>query len=97
MPDLHLRSYPHPPLDSTADQGSRPCSLRRADIPYYSLHGLSRSIACLAQRAGIDEATVKDLGQWSTIGVVEKHYTGEVPEVWQRAMAKLYAAQELAW
>ena len=96
MPDLHLPSYPHSPLDSTADRGSRPCSLRRAGIPYHSLHDLRRSIACLAQRAGIDEAIVKDLGEWSTIGVVEKHYTGEVPEVSRRAMPTLDAAQEVA-
>ncbi len=31
-----------------------------------------------------------------TIGVVEKHYTGEVPEVSQRALAKLDAAGEVA-
>ncbi len=41
-------------------------------------------------------ATVKDLGGWSTIGVVEKHYTGEVKEVHRRAMQTFAAAQEVA-
>jgi len=50
----------------------------------------------LAQRAGIDKAVVKDLGGWSTIGVVEKHYTGEVAEASQRAMAQLDAVQGVA-
>ncbi len=70
--------------------------VKRAGIPHCSLHDLRRSFSTLAQRAGIDKATVKDLGGWSNIGVVEKHYTGEVPEVSQRAMAKLDAAQEVA-
>ena len=69
---------------------------KRAGIPHCSLHDLRRSFSTLAQRAGIDVGTVKNLGGWSTIGVVEKYYTGEVPELSQRAMAKLDAAQEVA-
>ncbi len=71
-------------------------AVKRAGIAHCSLHHLRRSSSTPARRAGIDKATVKDLGGWSTIGVVEKHYTGEVPEVAQRAIAKLGAAQEVA-
>ena len=70
--------------------------VKRAGIAHCSLHDLRRSFSTLAQRAGIDVGTVKNLGGWSTIGVVEKHYTGEIPEVAQRAIAKLDAAQEVA-
>ena len=51
-----------------------------------SLHDLRRSFSTLAQRAGVDKYTVKDLGGWSVVSVVEKHYTGDVQEVHRRAM-----------
>ncbi len=54
-----------------------------------SLHDLRRSFSTLAQRAGIDKYTVKDLGGWSVVSVVEKHYTGDVQEVYRRAMDKI--------
>ena len=69
---------------------------KRAGISHCSLHDLRKSFSTLAQRAGIDKAVVKDLGGWSTIGVVEKHYTGEVAEASQRAMAQLDAVQGVA-
>jgi integrase len=69
---------------------------KAAGIAACTLHDLRRSFSTLAQRAGIDKATVKDLGGWSTIGVVEKHYTGETPEVFQRAMARLETAEGVA-
>ena len=67
-----------------------------ASVPHCTLHDLRRSFSTLCQRAGVDKATVKDLGGWSTIGVVEKHYTGEVKEVHRRAMQTFAAAQEVA-
>ena len=70
--------------------------VKRAKIPHCSLHDLRRSFSTIAQRAGVDKATVKDLGGWSTISVVEKHYTGEIPEVFRRAMEKIGQAQEKA-
>ena len=64
----------------------------KAKIPTCSLHDCRRSFSTLAQRAGIDRITVKDLGGWSTVSVVEKHYTGEVPEVFKKAMDRLAQA-----
>ena len=61
----------------------------KAGIGHATLHDLRRSFSTLAQRAGIDRHTVKDLGGWSTVGVVEKHYTGEVPDRLREAMSKL--------
>ncbi len=46
-----------------------------------SIHDLRRSFSTLAQRAGVDRLTVKDLGGWSSVTVVEKHYTGEIQPV----------------
>ena len=54
-----------------------------------TLHDLRRSFSTLAQRAGVDKYTVKDLGGWSVVSVVEKYYTGEVNEVYRRAMEKI--------
>jgi integrase len=70
--------------------------VKKAGIPHCSLHDLRRSFSTLAQRAGVDTVTVKNLGGWSTIGVVEKHYTGEVPEAFERAMRTIAAAQGVA-
>ena len=64
----------------------------KAKIAPCSLHDCRRSFSTLAQRAGIDRNTVKDLGGWSALSVVEKHYTGEVPEVFERAMAQIAKA-----
>ena len=55
----------------------------------HSLHDLRRSFSTLAQRAGVDKYTVKDLGDWSVVSVVEKHYTGDVQEVHRRAMDRI--------
>ncbi len=51
-----------------------------------SLHDLRRSFSTLAQRAGVDKYTVKDLGGWSVVSVVERHYTGDVSEAHRKAM-----------
>jgi len=50
---------------------------------------LRRSFSTLAQRAGVDRHVVKDLGGWSTVGVVEKHYTGDVSPVYRAAMDRI--------
>jgi len=68
--------------------------VEKVDIPPCTLHDLRRSWSTLAQRAGVDRATVKDMGGWSTIAVVEKHYTGEVPEAFKRATKKIEAGQK---
>jgi len=60
-----------------------------AGIAHCALHDLRRSFSTLAQRAGVDRYTVKDLGGWSVVSVVEKHYTGDVSEAHRRAMAKI--------
>ena len=49
--------------------------VKRSGLPHCSLHDLRRSFSTLAQRAGVERAVVKDLGGWSTVGDVEKHYT----------------------
>ena len=61
----------------------------KAAIPPCTLHDLRRSFSTLAQRAGVDKYTVKDLGGWSEVSVVEKHYTGEVADVYRRAMDRI--------
>lgn len=58
-----------------------------------TIHDLRRSFSTLAQRAGVDKYTVKDLGGWSSVGVVEKHYTGEISTVLKTAMERIAAAQ----
>ena len=50
---------------------------------------LRRSFSTLAQRAGVDKYTVKDLGGWSVVSVVEKHYTGDLLEVHRKAMQQI--------
>jgi integrase len=63
--------------------------LAKAGIAHCTTHDLRRSFSTIAQRAGVDKYTVKDLGGWSTVGVVEKHYTGDVSEVHRQAMRKI--------
>jgi hypothetical protein len=46
--------------------------------------------------AGIDKATVKDLGGWSALSVVEKHYTGEVVEAHRTATRRFENARGVA-
>jgi len=58
-----------------------------------SIHDLRRSFSTLAQRAGVDRMTVKDLGGWSSVGVVDKHYTGDIKPVLERAMDLIARAQ----
>ena len=61
----------------------------KAGIAPCTLHDLRRSFSTLAQRAGVDKYTVKDLGGWSEVSVVERHYTGEVQAVYRRAMKRI--------
>ena len=63
--------------------------VQRAGIAHCTLHDLRRSFSTLAQRAGVDKYIVKDLGGWSVVSVVEKHYTGDVSEAHRRAMAQI--------
>ena len=63
--------------------------VRKAGIPYCTPHDLRRSFSTIAQRAGVDRSIVKDLGGWSDISVLERHYTGDVSEAHRRAMAKI--------
>ena len=58
-------------------------------IAHCTLHDLRRSFSTIAQRRGVDKYTVKDLGGWSVVSVVEKHYTGDVSEVHRAAMRKI--------
>jgi integrase len=60
--------------------------VKKAGIVYCTPHDLRRSFSTIAQRAGVDRSIVKDLGGWSEISVLEKHYTGEMQEAHQRAM-----------
>jgi hypothetical protein len=46
-------------------------------------------VSTLAQRAGVDKYTAKDLGGWSVVSVVEKHYTGDLLEVHRKAMQQI--------
>ena len=63
--------------------------VKKAKIDYCTLHDLRRSFSTLAQRAGVDKYTVKDLGGWSVVSVVEKHYSGDVFEAHRRAMDRI--------
>lgn len=63
--------------------------VEKAGIPACTLHDLRRSWSTLLQRAGVDRSVVKDLGGWSSISVVERHYTGEVDQAYRRAIEKV--------
>ena len=67
--------------------------VKDAGIGYCSIHDLRRFFSTICQRAGIDRNIVKDLGGWSSVGVVEKHYTGDVSAVYREAMARVARAQ----
>lgn len=60
--------------------------VKKTEIRYCTPHDLRRSFSTIAQRAGVDRSIVKDLGGWSEISVLEKHYTGDVSEAHRRAM-----------
>ncbi|MCY2927641.1 MAG: tyrosine-type recombinase/integrase [Planctomycetota bacterium] len=66
--------------------------VKKAGIGYCTLHDLRRSFATLAQRVGVDKYTVKDLGGWSCVSVVEDYYTGDVKEAHRMAMKKIAEA-----
>jgi integrase len=63
--------------------------VRKAGIPHCTLHDLRRSFSTLAQRAGVDRETVKDLGGWSVVSVVERHYTGDISAAYRSAMDRI--------
>jgi integrase len=62
---------------------------KKAGIPPCTLHDCRRSFSTQAQRAGIDRSVVKDLGGWSSVSVVEKHYSGEISAVYRQAMKRI--------
>lgn len=66
--------------------------VKKVGIPHCTMHDLRRSFSTIAQRAGVDKAVVKDLGGWSCMSVVEKHYTGDVSDVHRKAMEKIAAS-----
>ncbi len=37
----------------------------------------------------MDKHTVKDLGSWSCVSVVERHYTGDISDANRAAMIKI--------
>lgn len=63
--------------------------VKRAGVARCTPHDLRRSFSTIAQRCGVDKYTVKDLGGWSVVSVVEKHYTGDVSEVHREAMRRI--------
>jgi len=65
---------------------------KRAKIPPCTLHDCRRSFSTIAQRIGIDRSIVKDLGGWSSVTVLERHYTGDVGDVYKRAMDRIAQA-----
>lgn len=67
--------------------------VERAGVAHCTLHDLRRSFSTLAQRAGVDRHVVKDLGGWSTVGVVEKHDSGDISLVHRQAMEQIAGAK----
>ncbi|MCG3180150.1 MAG: Tyrosine recombinase XerC [Phycisphaerae bacterium] len=67
--------------------------VKLAGVAKCSLHDLRRSFSTIAQRAGVDRSVVKDLGGWSTVAVVEKHYTGNVSPAYRAAMERIAASR----
>ena len=63
--------------------------VKKAKVKHCTLHDLRRSFSTIAQRAGVDKYTVKDLGGWSVVSVVERHYTGDVSGVHRKAMDRI--------
>jgi len=68
----------------------------RSGVASCTLHDLRRSWSTLNLRAGIDKHTVKELGGWPDVSVVERHYAGDVSEAHRRAMKRREEA-DLAW
>ena len=61
----------------------------KAGVAPCTLHDLRRSFSTLAQRAGVDKFIVRDLGGWSSVSVVDRHYTGDVGDVYRQAMQRI--------
>lgn len=62
---------------------------KKAGVRYCTPHDLRRSFSTIAQRAGVDRSIVKDLGGWSDISTLERHYTGDISEAHRRAMERI--------
>jgi integrase len=67
--------------------------VKNAKVAHCTTHDLRRSFSTLAQRAGVDRSIVKDLGGWSSVTVVERHYTGDVAQAHRQAMDQIAKAQ----
>lgn len=50
----------------------------RAGLPHFTLHDLRRTWATNLLNAGVDKYTVKDLGGWSDVKVIEGFYQGDI-------------------
>ena len=66
--------------------------VKAAKIADCSIHDLRRSFSTLGQRAGVDRHIIKDLGGWSSVTVVEKHYSGDISPVYREAMDRIAKA-----
>jgi integrase len=66
--------------------------VKAAKITDCSIHDLRRSFSTLGQRAGVDRHIIKDLGGWSCVTVVEKHYSGDISPVYREAMDRIAKA-----
>ena len=67
--------------------------VKAAKVKRCTLHDLRRSFSTLCQRAGIDRHVVKDLGGWSCVSVLERHYSGDISPVYRAAMDRLAGAK----
>jgi integrase len=66
--------------------------VQEAGVRECTLHDCRRSFSTIAQRLGIDRSIVKDLGGWSSLTVLEQHYTGDVGDVYRQAMERIAKA-----
>ena len=63
--------------------------VKKARIAHCTMYDLRRNFSTIAQRAGVDKYTVENLGGWSVVSVVERHYTGDVSAVHRKAMDRI--------
>jgi integrase len=92
----HLFTWPDgsPYLgDWVSHEFSRIAERAKVDCTF---HDLRRSFSTLAQRAGVDRNVIRDLGGWSSVKVLERHYLGEIPTVHKQAMQRIARAQGAA-
>lgn len=62
---------------------------RQAKVADCRIHDLRRPFTVIAQRAGVDRHVVKNLGGWSSVVAVERHYTGDVAPAYRQAMDRI--------